>query len=133
MKETVKSKLERYNYAYSEKEHSLDINLGFSQYLIVDFAREGKVTFKDKLRGWNFITGFFDTNYKTAVLYQTIGLFFAVILMIVLSSYSENVKFPFVFLLTGMSAWIIIWSFYYLIKLENMKKQIIFWIENNCN
>jgi uncharacterized protein YacL len=130
MKEIIKEKLEKYGYNYTENKKILDIKLGFSQHLIIDFSEKEKIKFNDKLKGWNFLTGIIEMSYKGAIIYQTIGLFSAIILLMFLSISSENLIIPFVFILVGVSVWVIIWSFYYLIKLENIKKQIIFWIEN---
>jgi uncharacterized protein YacL len=130
MKEIIKEKLEKYGYNYTENKNLLDIKLDFSQHLIIDFSEKEKIKFNDKLKGWNFLTGIIEMSYKGAIIYQTIGLFSAIILLMFLSISSENLIIPFVFILVGVSVWVIIWSFYYLIKLENIKKQIIFWIEN---
>ena len=133
MKEIIKEKLERYGYNYTENKNLLDIKLGFSQHLIIDFSEKEKIKFNDKLKGWNFLTGIIEMSYKGAIIYQTIGLFMAIILLMFLSISSENLIIPFVFILVGVSVWVIIWSFYYLVKLENIKKQIIFWIDNKYN
>ena len=131
MKEIIKKKLEKYGYNYTENKNLLDIKLDFSQHLIVDFSDRENIKFNDKLKGWNFLTGIIEMSYKGAIIYQTIGLFMAIFLLMFLSISSENLKIPYVFIMVGISVWVIIWSFYYLVKLENIKKQIIYWIENN--
>ena len=133
MKEIIKEKLERYGYNYTENKNLLDIKLDFSQHLIIDFSEKEKIKFNDKLKGWNFLTGIIEMSYKGAIIYQTIGLFMAIILLMFLRISSENLIIPFVLILVGFSVWVIIWSFYYLVKLENIKKQIVFWIENKYN
>ena len=132
MKEIIKKKLEKYGYNYTENKNLLDIELDFSQHLIVDFSEEEKIKFNDKLKGWNLLTGIIEMSYKGAIIYQTIGLFLAIFLIMFLGNSSENFIILYVFMMVGISVWVIIWSFYYLVKLENIKKQIIYWIENNC-
>jgi len=132
MKEIIKKKLEKYGYNYTENKNLLDIKLDFSQHLIVDFSEEEKIKFNDRLKGWNLLTGIIEMSYKAAIIYQTIGLFLAIFLIMFLGNSSENFIILYVFMMVGISVWVIIWSFYYLVKLENIKKQIIYWIENNC-
>ena len=132
MKEIIKKKLEKYGYNYTENKNLLDIELDFSQHLIVDFSEEEKIKFNDKLKGWNLLTGIIEMSYKGAIIYQTIGLFLAIFLIMFLGNSSENFIILYVFMMVGISVWVIIWSFYYLVKLENIKKQIIYSIENNC-
>ncbi len=131
MQEIIKTKLKKYGYKYSENEHSIDINLGMSQHLTVNFSENEKIIFKDKLKGWNFLTGIIEMSFKGAIIYQTIGMLFAIFFLMFVSQKSNILQFPFIYLLTGVSAWLIIWSVYYLIRLENIKTQIIFWIENS--
>jgi len=131
MQEIIKTKLEKYGYKYSENEHNIDINLGMSQYLTVNFSKNEKIIFKDRLKGWNFLTGVIEMSFKGAIIYQTIGMLFAIFFLMFISQKSDILQFPFIYLLTGISAWLIIWSVYYLIRLENIKTQIIFWIENS--
>ncbi len=131
MKELIKNKLEKYEYKYSEHNDILSINMGLSLYVNVEFKENGKVKVSDKLKGWNFLTGMLSMSIKASMIYQTIGLFVIIFLLpyFIISKTHSNLLIPALFLLVGMTAWIILWSFYYFIKSENMKKQIIFWIE----
>ena len=132
MKEIIKTKLKKYDYEFVEENNTLTVELGFSQFVIIDFSQDEKLKFKDKLKGWNFLTGMIEMSYKGAIIYQTIGLFVAVIFFMFLGLNKPDLSFLYIYILIGISLWLIMWLNYYLIKLENIKKQVISWIENNC-
>ena len=131
MKEFIKDKLKKYEYKYSENHNNLSINMGLSLYVKIEFKENDSIKMTDKLKGWNFLTGMLSMSIKASMIYQTIGLFVATFLLILMGRTSDNLLIPFLFILVGMSVWIILWSFYFLTKSENMKKQIVLWIEQN--
>ncbi|MCF8217685.1 MAG: hypothetical protein K9I29_03250 [Bacteroidales bacterium] len=127
MKETVKKKLEQYRYTYSESNTYLKIPLGHAQYMIVDFSQKDKYIIKDRLTGWNFLTGMIEISLKNTMIYNTIGLVIAMVLLVVLDKLVN--PFNLTLILIAAVSWIIIWTVYYLIKAESFKRQLIDWID----
>jgi len=129
MKEVIKKKLEKYNYDYFESDTSLRINLGHSQFMIVDFSQKDKYIIKDRFIGWNFLTGLIETNLKNSMIYNTIGLIIATVLLAILDKIAN--PFNLTLFLISATCWIIIWTVYYLIKAECFKRQLISWIDKD--
>ena len=130
MKDVIIKNLKRYRYNYSENEHQIIVKLGLSQIIKINFNKDETISITDKLTGWNWLTGFIDMSIKNSMIYQTIGLFIGA-LLIIFDYRADNVTFfPLLTILIAVTGWIIIWSVFYLIKSENMKTKIIFWLNN---
>ena len=124
MKEIIENKLEKYNYDFSVKGNTLNINLGYSLEIRIDFSQKGKYKITDQLKGWNYLTGMIEMNVSNALIYNVIGLLVITLFFIFLGRTSNLILF-----LIPISLWIIVWSVYYVLKSEIFKKQIIDWIE----
>ncbi len=131
MKELIKGKLKKYEYKYSENNNNLSINMGLSLFVIIEFNENGSINMTDKLKGWNLLTGLLSMSVKASMIYQSIGIFIATFLLILMGNASDDLLIPFLFILVGSSVWALLWSFFYLTKSENMKKQLVLWIEQN--
>ena len=82
-----------------------------------------KVIVKDKLVGWNFLTGSIQMNIKNAMLYNFVGLILFSFLLIVKDNHAQ-VFVP--FFLTFI-AWVLMWTIFYHVKSESLKQQIVSW------
>ena len=54
------------------------VKLGLSQQIKIEITETNKIIIKDKLLGWNFLTGMIEMSLKNAIIYNLIGLSFAV-------------------------------------------------------
>ena len=124
-KEKVLNFLNKYNYSYSEKNNSIFVKLELAQQVQIEFKEPNKIILKDKLIGWNFLTGMIEMSLKNALIYNFIGT----ILFGILCMYSENKEngLNLIALFLVFMTWVILFSFYYIVKLESFKNQIINW------
>jgi len=129
MKELIKSKLEKYDYKYLVKQNEIIIKLEHSLEMKIDFSNQEKIVIKDKLTSWNFLTGVIEMNLKNTMVFNTIGFFIVTIMISFLDKSSDAFNFSFFFLFVIIL--VVIWTIFYLIKAENFKKTVIFWIENS--
>ena len=122
-KEKVLNFLNKYNYNYSEKNNSIFVKLELAQQVKIEFDEPNKIIIKDKLIGWNFLTGMIEMTLKNAFIYNFVGT----ILFGILCMYSENKEngLNMIALLLVFVTWIILFSGYYIVKLESFKNQII--------
>ena len=73
------------------------LRLNFSQKVSINFSNPKHVEIKNKLIGWNFLTGIFPSSIKNAVLLNLIG---GIILSLIISLY--DIKPGVFFFLGGM-------------------------------
>lgn len=126
-KEKVLNFLDKSNYSYSEKNNSIIVKLELAQQVKIEFDEPNKIIIKDKLIGWNFLTGMIEMSLKNALIYN----FVATILFGILCMYSENKEngLNVIALFLVFLTWIILFSGFYLVKLESFKNQIINWVK----
>lgn len=124
-KDKVISFLNKYNYSYSEKNNSIFVKLEHAQQIIIEFDEPNKIILKDKLIGWNFLTGMIEMSLKNAFIYNFIGT----ILFGILCLYSENKTngLNLIAMFLVFITWVILFSTLYIVKLESFKNQIINW------
>jgi hypothetical protein len=119
----------RFGYVYQRHPKSIEIKLDFSHQVTIDFSDPENIKITDRLIGWNFLTGLLQMNLKNAILITLIGLaILAVLLSVFGGSFDTNQHLYFLFLMYCL--WVTICSFYYLIKFEALKQQLIRWNEN---
>jgi hypothetical protein len=123
--EKVLNFLDKYDYSYSEKDNSIFVKLELAQQVTIEFDVPNKIIIKDKLIGWNFLTGMITMSLKNAFIYNFVGL----ILLGFICLYSENTEngINLIVLFLVFITWIILFSGFYLIKLEGFKNQIMNW------
>jgi hypothetical protein len=124
-KEKVLNFLDKYDYSYSEKDNSIFVKLELAQQVKIEFDVPNKIIIKDKLIGWNFLTGMITMSLKNTFIYNFVGL----ILFGFICLYSENTEngINLIVLFLVFITWIILFSGFYLIKLEGFKNQIMNW------
>lgn len=115
--------LDKYDYQYIHQNRVIIVKLDYAQQIIIDVTNPDKVIIKDKLVGWNFLTGSIQMNIKNAMLYNFVGLVLFSFLLIVKDNHAQ-IFTP--FFLTFI-AWVLMWTIFYHVKSESVKQQIISW------
>lgn len=115
--------LDKYDYEYIDQKGILIVKLDYAQQIIIDVTDPDKVIVKDKLVGWNFLTGAIQMSLKNAMLYNFIGLILFSFLLIS----SENQTLRFIPFFLTFIAWVLMWTIFYHVKSESLKQQIISW------
>lgn len=126
-KDNVIKFLNKYNYSYSETNNSIIVKLELAQQVKIEFDEPNKIILKDKLKGWNFLTGMIEMSLKSALIYNFIGT----ILIGFLCMFSENNEngFSFIAMFLVFITWITLFSTFYIVKLESFKNQIVNFIK----
>jgi hypothetical protein len=119
--------LKRFDYRYERKNNELIIKMDFSQIMIVDFSDSEKIKIKDKLVEWNFLTGLIEMSIKNATLYNFIAAMVITFLFVFLDYKSDKINLMFFFL--AVIIWLLLWTIFYLVKAENLKRILISWNE----
>ena len=115
--------LNKYNFKYSVNAEIIIVNLDFAQNVILDFSQPDKIKINDRLTGWNFLTGLIPMSLKHAIIYNFVVAVIIGILFINIKV--ENSEFNLIAFYLVLIFWIVLFSGYYLVKLENFKSQII--------
>ncbi|WP_234946475.1 hypothetical protein [Aequorivita viscosa] len=123
--EKTEQLLKKFDYKFKRKNNEIVIHLPYSQRVIVDFSDPEKIRIKDKLVGWNFLTGLIEMSIKSAFLYNFIGSILFTFLAIYVDV--ENFGITLIYFYLAFLFWVLLWTMYYLIKAENLKHTIINW------
>lgn len=123
--------LDKYNYIYSVKGKTIFVKLEFSQRIRIEFNEPHKIIIKDKLVGWNFLTGLFDMSLKNALIYNLFGSIILGVLSVYSGSNNHNIYFIALYLI--FMTWAIVLFTFYLVKLESFKIQMINWMKEQQN
>lgn len=119
--------LDKYNYIYSVKGNTIFVKLEFSQRIRIEFNDPHKIIIKDKLVGWNFLTGLFDMSLKNALIYNLFGSIILGSLSVYSGSNNHNIYFIAMYLI--FMTWAFVLFTFYLVKLESFKIQIVNWMK----
>ncbi|WP_226065466.1 hypothetical protein [Kaistella polysaccharea] len=122
-KDQIINFLERYDFKYAVHANHVTVNLDFAHKVMIDFSEPNKIKIKDKLTGWNFLTGLIAMSLKNAMIYNFIGGIIVGILL--MSAQIQNSEINFIPFYLVFMLWVLLFSGYYLIKLENFKSQIM--------
>ena len=131
-KEKIKTKLIRYRMKFDDYEKSLNIKMGHSHEILIEFSDDDKISMSDKLTSWNPLSGILNISLRKAVILQSVSIFLSwLLLLIIFSSLNLGIEyFEFVtMVLVGMLGFSILWSTYYLIKLESFKRTLMNWLD----
>lgn len=124
-KEKIRKFLDKYNYKFSEKDNFIIVQLEFSQRIKIDFDKPNKIEFNDKLVGWNFLTGMIEMNLKNALIWNFVGTIIFGIFCLVTENIINGLNIIPLFLI--FITWVVLFTGFYNIKLENFKTQLINW------
>ncbi|RUT71735.1 hypothetical protein D0817_03360 [Flavobacterium cupreum] len=111
--------LEEHNYKYKVKNQIIVVSLEFSQNVVIDLSNSSKIVISDDLVNWNFLTGCIKMSLKNAILYNFVLLIFFGFFC----QYAAFIDYNFTSLLLTFIAWVLLFSVFYLIKLESFKLQ----------
>ncbi|MEO6174032.1 MAG: hypothetical protein ABIP27_02670 [Flavobacterium circumlabens] len=111
--------LEEHNYKYKVKNQVIVVSLEFSQNVVIDLSNSSKIVISDDLVNWNFLTGCIKMSLKNAILYNFVLLIFFGFFC----QYAAFIDYNFTSLLLTFIAWVLLFSVFYLIKLESFKLQ----------
>lgn len=123
--EKTQELLKKFDYEFQRKNSELIIKMDFSQRMIIDFSDLEKIKFKDKLVGLNFLTGLIEMSIKNAALYNFIGAIIVTFLFVYLDLEYSGLNLVFFYL--TFIFWVLLWTIFYLIKAENLKRILISW------
>ena len=123
--EKTEKLLNKFDYQFARKKDKLIIQLDLAQRIIVDFSDHEKIKITDKLVGWNFLTGLIEMTLKSATIFNFIGALVWTFILTYLDSGLDGLNLLFFFL--TYIVWILLWTTFYSIKAENMKRTIITW------
>lgn len=112
--------LEENNYKYQVKNQVIVVSLDLSQNVVIDLSNSSKIIISDYLNNWNFLTGCIKMSLKNAILYNFVLLLFFGFFC----QYTEFIDYNFTSLLLTFIAWILLFSIFYLIKLESFKLRL---------
>ena len=112
--------LEKNNYKYQINNQVIVVSLDLSQNVVIDLSNSSKIIISDYLNNWNFLTGCIKMSLKNAILYNFVLLLFFGFFC----QYTEFIDYNFTSLLLTLIAWILLFSIFYLIKLESFKLRL---------
>ena len=123
--EKTKQLLNKFDYKFEKKNNQIIVKLDLAQRIIIDFSNPEKIKITDKLVGWNFLTGLIKMSIKNATIYNFIGALVLTIMFAYFDLESDGINLIFFFL--GFIVWVILWTTFYLIKAENIKRTLMSW------
>ncbi len=94
-----------------------------AQQVKIEFNEPNKMIIKDKLVGWNFLTGMIEMSLKNAIFYNITGIIVFGILCLYFESKGNGLNSIAIFLV--FITWVILFTVFYLARLENFKSQLI--------
>ncbi len=128
-RDELKTKLKKYNYQVKEQYGEIIVKLDSSVQIKINETEDGRVIITDKLIGYNMLTGVWSMSFKRSIIFNTILAIFYMFLFIYITIGTEKDNTPIVgvFFLIFAYSWIILWTIYYLIKIENFKTLLMSW------
>ncbi|WP_067144800.1 hypothetical protein [Pseudotamlana agarivorans] len=117
--------LQKFHYKFERKHDKLIVESDFSFRVIADFSNPNKIILSDRLFGWNFLTGLVEMSLKNAMIYNFIGGLILVLFYIYMPTVFNHLTTK--ILCIGIFFWILIWTVYYLIKAESIKRTLTNW------
>ena len=127
-KEKVVNFLNKYNYNYSEKSNSILVKLELAQQVQIKFEEPNKIIVEDKLIGWNFLSGIIEMSLKNALIVNFVGIILFGYVCIYCENQENGLHILPLFLV--FNTWVLLFSGFYLIKLEGFKNQLINWTKD---
>ena len=100
--------LKKFDFKFERKNNELIVKMDFSQRMIIDFSDSEKIKIKDKLVGWNFLTGLIEMSIKNATLYNFIGALVMTFLFVYLDLEYSGINLIFFFLI--FIIWVILYN-----------------------
>ena len=125
--EKTEQLLNKFDYQFEKTKNKIVVKSDFAQRIIIDFSDPKKVKITDRLVELNFLTGLIEMSLKNAILYNFIGLLVMTILYVYL--YLEHGRLNIIFIFLVLLFWVLLWTLFYLVKAENLKRILTSWNE----
>lgn len=125
--EKTQELLNKFDYKFQRKNSELIVKLDYSQRIFIDFSDPNKIKITDKLVGWNFLTGLIEMSIKNAMLYNFIGAILMTFLFVYFDL--EHGGMILVFFYLTYVFWVLLWTLFYLVKAETIKRTLMRWNE----
>ena len=122
-KDKILNFLDKFDFNYSNDNQKIVVNLDFAQKVIIELKDGDKIKISDKLTGWNFLTGLISMSLKNAMVYNFVGGIIIGFLFITLQLRNSEINMVPIYLVFIL--WVLMFSVYYLIKLESFKNQLM--------
>jgi hypothetical protein len=129
MKEQLITCLNKFGYEYSMNDKVICVKQDYAHNLYIDVVDENRIIFSDKLEGYNFLTGKVKMSLKKAMLYNSLSVFIFLVYFFIKNINSLFFSSIYILIVVSFSFWIILWTLYYHIKMENLKLNIINWLD----
>ncbi len=123
--EKTEELLNKFDYNFEKKNDKIIVKSDFAQRIIIDFSDPEKIKISDRLVGWNFLTGLIEMSIKNATLYNFIGAIVITLLFVYFDLESNGIH-P-VFFFSTFITWVLLWTTFYLIKAESIKRTLMSW------
>lgn len=135
MKSEILKKLRLHNYRFKQSSKGIEVKLGLNQIVEINFTDNGLVEIKDKLVGWNPLSGMLKLELKFVVIYQTILMIITALILFLVLKYNDALEFNKILdivLIISLFGWgyIIYWTNYYNVKAEVFKATIQRWLDS---
>ncbi len=127
-KEKFKDRLKKYDFTFSDFNNVVTIQVGHSLVVDVDFNLFEKILISDRLLRGNFLTGIIEMKLNQAVISNFLVLVVLGVFFIVESSHISQFYLLMAYMIS--ISWIVLWSIYYNIKSETLKKTVMIWLES---
>ena len=128
-KDELKLKLKKYNYKVKEQFDVVIVSLSPSLEVRIDYSEPDRIIISDKLIGYNILTGVWSMSIKGSIIFNGITSFiYALIFSLLHISFKDQSfnLYIILFFIIAM-AWIILWTNYFHVKVENFKTLIKSW------
>lgn len=125
-KEIIRNQLTKFDYKFIERHNTINVKLGFSLEVEIEFTDDNKLLIKDRLKNWYLLTGVFEMSVKSSLIFNALfALFYAIIFIFMqITSESKLIETVTLFVLLIGIFWILLWTPYFLLKVENFRRFI---------
>ncbi len=128
-REELKSKLKKYNYQVKEQYGEIIVKLDSTVQIKIEETEDGRVLITDKLLAYNMLTGVWSMSIKSSIVFNAIMLIFYLFIIssVILGVDKGNIQLLGLVFLIIAFGWIILWTLYYHVKIENFKTLLMTW------
>lgn len=128
MIENLKAQLDKFGYKHYYQKGSLVVKTAPGQIVFISESDDGKYLIDDRLKNYNPLTGVMEMSlYRATMLNSVVILFMFAFVGFMSIADQEIPNFFIIILASGIGFWIVIWTCFYLIKLEIFKMQVRLW------
>ena len=137
-KDNIKRQLDRFGYNYAEREEKLEVRLGFNLCTTIDLSQDSRVLLRDRLQGWNLLTGLVPTKDLSRAIRHTwilngVVLLFASLLLSATFD-GPRITLLHVILVQLMVMVNLVWTLaatiFYLVKAEGFRQTVMAWMKD---